>query len=180
MFELKEAYQECKVLIKLITSSLWRRLAEFNRLFKTDEEIVEEKLDVSTKYDPKYEYYIRSTKKTNRKGDEICELVNSKKPYHFNIARIKPFLLAKSREMTDRVAIKYIDDVVRICVDNVTFNKVHDDVVFQANTFKLTKENKTTGLKEWKYATNYKNYTSNYETTHFDKSKSDDDSDSDE
>jgi dihydroorotase len=42
MFELKEKYPECKVLIKLITSSLWGRLAEFNRLFKTDEQIVEE------------------------------------------------------------------------------------------------------------------------------------------
>ena len=179
MFELKEAHQECKILIKLITSSLWGRLAEFNRLFKTDEEIVDENLDVSLKYDPKHKYYIRSTK-TNRKGDDLCELVNSKKPYHFNIARIKPFLLAKSREMIGKVAIKYIDDVVRICVDNVTFNKVHDDVVFQANTFKLTKENKTTGFIEWKYTTCYKNYTTNYETKHFDKSESDDDSDDDE
>ena len=40
--------------------------------------------------------------------------------------------------MTGKVAIKYIDDVVRICIDNVTFNKVHDDVVFERNTFKLT------------------------------------------
>ena len=71
------------------------------------------------------------------------------------------FLLAKSREIIGKVAIKYIDDVVRICVDNVTFNKVHDDVVFQANTFKLTKENKTTGLIEWKYVTCYSNHTTN-------------------
>ena len=122
MFQLKEAYIECKLLTKLITSSLWGRLAEFNRLFKTDEEIVEEKLDVSLKYDPSHKYYIRSIK-TNSKGNDLCELINSKKPYHFNISRIKPFLLAKSREMTGKVAIKYIDDVVRICTDNVTFSQ---------------------------------------------------------
>jgi hypothetical protein len=96
---------ECKSLIKLITSSLWGRLAEFNRLFKTDEEIVEENLDVSLKYDPKHKYYIRSVK-TNRKGDDLCELINSKKPYHFNIARIKPFLLAQSRIVTGKIAIR--------------------------------------------------------------------------
>jgi hypothetical protein len=176
MFELKEQYPECKVLIKLITSSLWGRLAEFNRLFKTDEQIVEEKLDVVTKYDRSHKYYIRSTK-TNRKGDDLCELVNSKKPYYFNIARIKPFLLAQSRIMTAKVAIKYIDDVVRICTDNITFNKVHDDVVFQASTFKLTKEAKTTGEIEWKYTTCYYNHSTGYKTKHFDKNDSDDDSD---
>jgi hypothetical protein len=77
MFELKEKYPESKLLIKLITSSLWGRLCEFNRLFKTDEEIVEQNLDVSLKYDKSHKYYIRSTK-TNRKGDDLCELINSK------------------------------------------------------------------------------------------------------
>jgi hypothetical protein len=100
MGSLKEI-PECKILIKLISSSLWGRLAEFNKIYKTDEQIQEENLDVSLKYDPKHKYYIRSVK-TNRKGDDLCELVNSK----------KPFLLAQSRLMTGKVAIKYIDDVV--------------------------------------------------------------------
>jgi hypothetical protein len=42
--------------------------------------------------------------------------------------------------------MKYIDDVV----DNVTFDKEHDDVVFQTKELKLTKEDKTTGLIEWR------------------------------
>ena len=174
MFQLKEKYPECKILVKLITSSLWGRLCEFNRLFKTDEEITEQNLDASLKYDPNHKYYIRSVK-TNSKGNDLCELVNSKKPYHFNIARIKPFLLAQSRIMTAKVAIKYIDDVVRICTDNITFNKVHDDVVFESKTFKLTKEAKTTGIIEWKYGTCYYNETTGYKTKHFDKSDDSDD-----
>ena len=45
---------------------------------------------LTIKYDPKHKYYIRSTK-TNSKGNDLCELVNSRKPCHFSIARIKPF-----------------------------------------------------------------------------------------
>ena len=72
--------------------------------------------------------------------------------------------------MTAKVAIKYIDDVVRICIDNVTFSQSHDDVVFQANTFKLAKETKTTGEIEFRYTTCYYNETTGYKTKHFDKS----------
>lgn len=42
--------------------------------------------------------------------------------------------------------MKYIDSVIRIHTDNVTFNKEHDDVLYESKTFKLTKEAKTTGL----------------------------------
>ena len=106
-------------------------------------------------------------------------MINSKKPYHFNIARIKPFLLAQSRITTAKVAIKYIDDVIRICIDNVTFSQSHDDVVFQKH-FKLSKELKTTGIIEFKYGTCYYNETTGYKTRHFDKSNDDSDDDSDD
>ena len=172
LFSLKETHPESKVLIKLITSSLWGRLSEFNRLFKTDEEIENEKLDVSLEYDINHKYYIRTTK-INKHGDDVCELINTKKPYYFNIARIKPFLLAKSRDLIGKVAIKYIDDVVRICTDNVAFNKQHDDVIFTKNTLKLTSEEKTTGLIKFKYVNCYKNYTTGFETKHFNKGEND-------
>ncbi len=51
--------------------------------------------------------------------------------------------------------------------------------MFQANTFKLTKEAKTTGEIEWKYTTCYYNETTKYKTKHFDK-KDDSDDDSDD
>jgi hypothetical protein len=70
--------------------------------------------------------------------------------------------------MIGKVAIKYIDDVVRIHTDNVTFNRQHDDVVFQSKTFKLTKEEKTTGLIEFRRVDCYKNYTNEkYKTKNF-------------
>jgi hypothetical protein len=133
LFKLKEAYPDNK-LIKYMTSALWGRIGEHNRLFKTDEEIAEEGLLVCGRYDPRYDYYIRNTTQ-NRKGDDLCEIVRCDKPYHFSIARMKPFLQDRSRYLTAKVAMKYIDDVMRICVDNVTFNKERDDVMFHTKEF---------------------------------------------
>jgi hypothetical protein len=165
LFELKEYFPKNK-LVKFMTSAIWGRLAQFHRLFKTDEEIINENLDVSLEYDINHDYYIRNITQ-NRKGDDVYELINCKKPYYYNLARIKPFLLAKSRDMIGKVAIKYIDDVVRICVDNVTFNQQHDDVMFNSKTFKLTMENKTTGLISWRNELCYKNHTTGHETKNF-------------
>jgi hypothetical protein len=67
--------------------------------------------------------------------------------------------------MIGKVAIKYIDDVIRICCDNVTFNNHHDDVIFQSKTFKLTKELKTCGLIEFRRVDCYRNYTNEKYTT---------------
>ena len=39
---------------------------------------------------------------------------------------------------------------VRIHTDNVTFNKQHDDVIYETKAMKLVKENKTTGDIEWR------------------------------
>jgi hypothetical protein len=128
------------------------------------DEIIDKELDVSLEYNSLCKYYIRDSKK-NRKGEDLYELVDCKKPYYFNIARIKPFVLAKSREMVGKVANKYIDDVIRIHTDNVTFKAKHDDVICQSKTFKLTKEEKTTGLIEFRRVDCYKNYTNEKYTT---------------
>jgi hypothetical protein len=85
---------------------------------------------------------------------------------------MKPFLLAKSRSNTGRVGLQYIDDVVRICVDNVTFKKKHDDVMleFENNMkkkLKLLKEDKTSGIIKWRNARCYKNFTTGYQSKHF-------------
>ena len=177
--DLKERYPECKVLIKILTSTLWGRLAEFHRIFKTMDQIITEDLNVSLEYNTNSDYYIRNTKK-NKKGEDLLELVSSKNPYYFSIARIKPFLLSKSREMIGKVANKYIDSVVRIHTDCVCFNERRDDVIFQLKTFKLTKENKTTGLIDFKRVDCYKNYTTGYETKNYKKTENNEYDDSDD
>ena len=82
--------------------------------------------------------------------------------------------------MIGKVANKYIDDVVRIHTDNVTFKKKHDDVVFESKTFKLLKEDKTTGLINFKRVDCYKNYTTGFETKSYQKTENKEYYDSDD
>ena len=141
----------------------------------------EQKLDVSLDYDPNHKYYIYDVVRNRKKKVDIYEIRNTENPYYHNIARIKPFLLAKSRALTGTVALKYIDDVVRIHTYNITFNKQHDDVIelFKSKTMTLTKEDKTTGTITWKNEGCYWNETIDYKTEKFDKNYYDD-SDDDE
>ena len=43
----------------------------------------------------------------------------------------------------------HINDVVRICIDNVTFDQEHDDVTKKFKNYKLLKEDKTSGKINW-------------------------------
>lgn len=166
LFELKQEFPKNK-LVKLMTSSLWGRLAEFNRIFRTEDELEKTKLDFTLDYDPNHKYYVRNIQYSSKRKTDVYELIESKRPYRFNIARIKPFLISKSRAVIGAVAMEYIDDVVRIHTDNVTFNKQHDDVIEKHSTkmLKLTKEDKTTGLMTFNGVSCYRNHTNEKYTT---------------
>ena len=167
---LRESLPNNKV-VKMLMSSLGGRLFQLNRMFKTLDELKESKLDFSMDYDLNHKYFVRNIKYYHKKtGDtKVYELIETKKPYKFNLARIKPFLLSYSRALVGAVALDYIDDVVRIHTDNVTFNKQHDDVIEKhTNTkeiIRLVKEDKTTGLIKFKGVGCYKHYTNDKYTT---------------
>lgn len=160
---LKQRYPKNK-LIKNMSSALWGRISEHNRLFKTEQECEDEELDYLDNYSPNHDYYIRDST-FNKKGEEVFELVNCKQPYRYSIARTKPFLLSQSRSLIGKVARKYIDDVIRIHTDNVTFDTEHDDVCFEKDTFKLIKEEKTTGKIHFVRTDCYKHFTNDKYTT---------------
>jgi hypothetical protein len=153
LFKLKEQFPKNK-LIKTITSSVWGRLCENNKLFKTDQEISTEKLKVSLEYNKKFDYFIKDIK-FKKDGSTLYQIVNVKKPYRFNIARVKPFLISNGRYMISQIALIHIDHVIRICVDNVVFDREHDDVMKKFKNYKLLKEEKTSGNIIWKNV--YKN-----------------------
>jgi hypothetical protein len=163
MSGLKNRYPKNK-LIKNMTSALWGRISQHNRLFKTEQQCEDENIDYLDNYNVNHDYYIRDST-FNRKGEEIFELVSCKQPYYYALARIKPFLLSKSRDLVGKVARKYIDDVKRIHTDNVTFNQLHDDICFEQDTFKLIKEDKTSGKIHFVRADCYKNFTNEKYTT---------------
>jgi actin-related protein len=85
-------------------------------------------------------------------------------------------LLSYARNLTGKSAAKYVNDIVRICVDNVCFDKEHDDICYENYTFKLVKEMKTTGLIDFKSAMVYKHFDhSEYTTKNYDKGTDTDD-----
>ena len=51
--------------------------------------------------------------------------------------------------MISQIALMYINHVIRICVDNVTFDQEHDDVMKKFKNYKLLKEDKTSGKLIW-------------------------------
>ena len=153
LFKLKEQFPKNK-LIKTITSSVWGRICENNKLFKTDEEISTEKLKVSLEYNKKFDYFIKDIK-FKKDGSSLYELVNIKNPYRFNIARVKPFLISNGRYLIAQIALMHINHAIRICVDNVVFDREHDDVMKKFKNYKLLKEDKTSGNIRWKNV--YKN-----------------------
>ena len=165
LFALKKAFPK-NGLVKLMTSAMWGRLAQYNRLFMTEEESYQKKLDIMPQYDTNHKYYIREAKYNRKKDADVLEIIDTHKPFKFNIARIKPFLLSRSRAVTGELAMDYIDDVIRIHTDNVTFNKEHDDVIEKHTTKAMTlvKEDKTSGDIEWKSVGSYINHTMGHKT----------------
>ena len=55
-------------------------------------------------------------------GSTTYELLDTKNPYTHPM-RLKPFITSYGRNKTARVALRMIDNVIRIHTDDITFNK---------------------------------------------------------
>jgi hypothetical protein len=82
-------------------------------------------------------------------GEELYELQHTSKPYAYNI-RLKPFITAYGRNKTARVALRMIDDVIRIHTDGIAFKK---QINFELENFNV--EKKTTGCIRFNNINNY-------------------------
>eukprot|EP01040_Poterioochromonas_malhamensis_P006084 gene6084-6550_t len=156
LMKAKQTYPKNK-LVKFICSSIWGHICEFNKLNLTIDEIIEKDLYCTPdKTDTEADYYIHDM------TDRYFTLINPKKPYKYNIARIKPFLLSMGRRITTTVAMLHIDDVIRIHTDNITFSKQHNDVMSKFKTYpELLAEDKTSGFIDWQGVNTYYNFTTN-------------------
>jgi hypothetical protein len=90
IIELKQRYPKNK-LIKNLSSALWGRISENNRLFKTEQECEDEDIDYRFNYNPNHKYYVRDIT-YNKHKEPLYELISTTQPYKYNVARIKPFL----------------------------------------------------------------------------------------
>lgn len=147
---LKRKYPKNR-LVKFIGSGVWGHLSMRNTIFKTSEEIESEKIDVG--FDDTSDYIILDKKiyGGGAKSKELYELLDSKSPLKTSI-RLKPFLTAYARNKTARVALKDIDNVIRIHTDGLVFKKKHDEFI----TEELKAEDKTTGKIKWTHCNEYK------------------------
>ena len=140
LYKLKEKYPKNK-LVKHLLSSLWGHLSKSNKIYKTLEAIREENITMSmTGEDADYKiihYHMEDN------GD-YYELLNVNKPYFYNI-RLKATITALGRNKISAIAMRDIDNVIRIHTDAVVFS-----IEKHFKTPGLIAEEKTTGLINWK------------------------------
>jgi hypothetical protein len=132
-------------LVKHLLSSAWGTLTRRIRYFKTADELIN--MDIGEECDS--EYGILNIIK--KRDTDIYEIIKWDNKNAFN-CRIKALLTSAARVKTAELALKDINNVVRICVDNVVFTREQN-----INTYTdLKKESKTSGLITWTAANRQK------------------------
>jgi len=130
------------ILVKPLSTQLWGSLMKKNTFYKTEQEIINNKLDVGIKYDHDF-----------RIVDELdnkIKLHNMNQPYSSNI-RIKSFLTSFGRCMIAEIAINAgLEHIKRIHTDNITFTKKK-----KLKIENFYPEEKTTGLINWQSSTTH-------------------------
>lgn len=160
LIKLKNKYAD-NALVKFLLSSIWGYVCKTYKIYMTFEEIVSSDYNIVPEYDFEADYFIRDTK-TKRNGDITYELVNCKKPFKYEIARVKPFLLSRGRYITGKIALLHIEDVIRIQTDGLVFKNSHPDILTEYSSFPtLCEDKKTSGHIIWYHANKYHNLTTN-------------------
>ena len=144
LYAIKEAFPKNK-LIKHLTSSVWGHITTRTKLYKTDKQLESSDLDwgISNKRD----WIIDRLEDGD--GVKFYTLLSTNTPYKYQL-RIKAFLMALARNKIAEIALLDIDNTIRIHTDNVTF-KVDPDL----NIPNLLKEDKSSGLINWKSVNSY-------------------------
>jgi hypothetical protein len=132
-------------LVKHLLSSLWGHLSQAKELNKTEQELIDGKYDWGCTDEYEWEI-IDYVELSNRSYYKLC---NTKNTYKYNI-RLMPFLHAYSRNEIAKIALKDIDNVIRIHTDCVVFKK---DPNFDIPG--LLREAKSSGKIKWVSAREY-------------------------
>lgn len=118
LWKLKKEFPSNKI-IKKLASSAWGEIQCKKNIWKTEEQIIDEKLDIGFGYENNY--HVEEIR-AKPEGD-IYRLVNLKTNiYEFQL-RLKAFLTDFGRIKIAKIALQNIDNVVRIQTDSITFDK---------------------------------------------------------
>ncbi len=120
VYYLKKKYPK-NILVKMISSSIWGHLSESNTIYVNKEDIHNYDVDLST--DADYQIIDIIMKQD---GSTTYELLDTKNPYKHPM-RLKPFITSYGRNKTARVALRMIDNVIRIHTDGICFNKPYKE-----------------------------------------------------
>lgn len=132
----KTAYPKNK-LIKRLTSSVWGTMMHKNVIVKTEEEIEREELDIGTSMNVEdNQYYIK------RDMIDKLELIDLSNPMYEYKFRLMPFLQAFGRSVMAQIALKNIDNVIRIETDSITY-----DIDIEIDAFEFVKEADKSGCR---------------------------------
>ena len=126
-------------LIKKLASSAWGEIQNRKNIWKTEDEVIDEKLDIGFEYDN--EYHIEEIR-TKPSGD-IYRLINLKKDIYEFQFRLKAFLTDFGRVKIAKIALQNINNVVRIQTDSITYD---EKIVLNINGFVI--DEKKTGKME--------------------------------
>ena len=118
----------------MLSSSLWGHLSQKNTIHVDEDKIDDYDVDVGDDADYKMMDVV-----VKQDGTEYYKLLNTKERYKLPL-RLKPFLTSYGRNKTARVALRMIDNVIRIHTDGVTFDKP-----YTVKSENLLPEKKTTG-----------------------------------
>jgi hypothetical protein len=138
-------------LLKHMFSSCWSSINANNTFWKTEQQCQNENLEIG--YGPGFDYEIVDEVYNPDTGSQKFKLLETGKPYKHNL-RLKPWITALSRNLTAGMALKDIDNVVRIQTDSVSYAK---DPEFDDSSF--VPEEKTTGKIHFLTVNAYKNIT---------------------
>ena len=138
LWKLKKEMPKNK-LIKKLASSCWGELQSQKKFWKTEDEVIDEKLDIGFEYEN--DYHIEEIR-TKPSGD-IYRLINLKKDIYEFQFRLKAFLTDFGRVKIAKIALQNINNVVRIQTDSITYN---EPIILNINNFVI--DEKKTGKME--------------------------------
>ena len=109
-------------LLKHLFSSAWGQLTKSKIIRKYQDEIDNEDLDVGRQMNiEENRYYIKKFEIVNDKS--LYHLIDLSEPIYKYQLRLKPFLTSFARVKIAKIALKNIDNVIRIQTDSITYNK---------------------------------------------------------
>ena len=129
LWKLKKEFPTNKI-IKKLASSAWGEIQNKKNIWKTEDDIIYEKLDIGFGFDN--EYHIEEIR-VKPEGD-IYRLLNLKTNIYEYQFRLKAFLTDFGRVKVAKIALQNIDNVVRIQTDSITFDQ---PIILTINNFAI-------------------------------------------